>query len=362
MQSIPMCPQRSDEWYILRNTRITASEIASCLMMTEQVCKIYIDEYKIENFKYNINKCCSHFDTKEEYIINKCKSFYGENVFKDSIYTLWGKKYEAIATRLYKKKFNTDILEFGFIPHQRLKYIGMSPDGVAWSTGRLLEIKCPFARKIQEGIPPQHYWQQMQIQLEVANLQECDFLECEIKELSSEQIFCNQICTEKQDKGILLNIEDEPLNSEVKYIYPPDNLNTIDEFIDWKNQIINTNKRKIIPIYYFIEKWNVLNVKRKKEWFDSIKDTVKSIYKLIRKLQKNKDEFNKYVEIFENEKNKDFINYFNTTECLIDNLSQYTSDSEFDMDIDIDTHIDKNKEENDNTATATKCLIIDSTE
>ena len=121
------CPiQRSDDWFKARYTVVTASEAASCLPMTEDVCKIYVDTYKPKNFKYNPNKYTSSYDTRDEYIIKKCNGYYGENVFKDSIYTLHGKKFEDIASRLYRQQFKTDIIDFGLLPHSRLKYLSAS--------------------------------------------------------------------------------------------------------------------------------------------------------------------------------------------------------------------------------------------
>ena len=318
MQNKPQPAQRTEEWFKARNTRITASELASCLMMTEKVCKTYVEIYNIKNFKYNPNKCCSHFDTKEEYIIKKCCAFYGESVFKDTIYTLWGKKYEDIATRLYRKVFKTTVLEFGFIPHSRLKYLGMSPDGAVWETGKLLEIKVPFKRKIDTKIVPQHYWQQMQLQLEVSNLDECDFLECEVKELPSEQTFLQQTCSDEQQKGILLNIIEEPNGSDNKYIYPPDHLSSDDDYIKWANQIISQECKEITPVYYFIDKWNVIVVKRHKEWFNSVKDEIKETYNRIMHFQADEQLFYNYKESIEKIKNKKYLEKYDETVCCID--------------------------------------------
>ena len=44
--------------------------------------------------------------------------------------------------------------------------------------GRMLEIKCPYSRVIN-GIVPDNYEVQMQIQLEVCDLEICDFCKLE---------------------------------------------------------------------------------------------------------------------------------------------------------------------------------------
>ena len=204
----PQPVQRSKLWHNLRNVALSASEIASCLTFTPEVCEDYIKQCNVPDFKID-GKCCSHFDTKEDFIVNKCRAFFGENVFIDSIFTLWGKKYEEIAARLYRITFDTQVLEFGSLVHPRLKWLRCSPDGIT-SDGTLVEIKCPFKRKIKDGIVPFHYYLQCMLQLEVCDLETCDFLECEILELKfqkrkiqKQNIFIHQI-TLLQQKIILI--------------------------------------------------------------------------------------------------------------------------------------------------------------
>jgi hypothetical protein len=320
----PQPPQRSVEWFRARNTRITASEAACCLPLSELVCKTYVDDFNVKNFKYKPDQCLSHYDNREDYIINKCRTFFGENLYKDSIYTLHGKKYEEIATRLYRKKFNTEVLEFGLISHSRLNWMAASPDGIT-PNGIMLEIKCPYSRKIEEGVPPIWYWAQMQYQMESVDLDECDFLECEIKELNNENDFISQNIDDKQDKGILLNKVDEAANSETKYIYPPDNLDIPTDYINWSNDMINKYKQQNIniqPIYYFINKWFVIRVKRRKEWFNNVKHYFKDTIDIIRKLQNNKEDFIKYKESIDLIKNKKYIEKYNNTICLINESEQ----------------------------------------
>ena len=362
--------QRSPEWFKARNTRVTASEAACCLTLSEDICKQYVEDFNIRNFKYKPNHCLSHFDTREDYIINKCRTFYGENLFKDSIYTLHGKKYEEIATRLYRKEFNTDVIEFGLIAHSRINWLAASPDGIT-PNGVMLEIKCPYSRKIEEGVPPIWYWVQMQHQLFCVDLDECDFLECQIKELPDEQSFISQIVQGKQDKGILLNKIDEPDNSETKYIYPPDILNTVDEFLQWSNDTISMYQKQNIqvePIYYFMNKWFLLKVKRRKEWFNSVKHFFKETIDQIKKYQADKQLFEDYKESIYKLRNKEYLEKYNNTICLIEqdydhedefiiNRTLDTMNTDTDTDTDMDD-LDISKKESINTDNL--CLISDS--
>ena len=345
----PIIVQRSLEWYNIRNVALSASEIAACLTFTPEVCEDYLKQFNVPDFKID-GKCCSHFDTKEDFIINKCRAYFGENVFIDSIFTLWGKKYEEIAARLYRTTFNIKLLEFGSLVHPRLKWLRCSPDGIT-SDGTLVEIKCPFKRKIKDGIVPFHYYLQCMLQLEVCDLETCDFLECEIIELKTIQEFIDYELKEFspskfQSKGLLINKVAEVNNSETKYIYPPDTLVTTEDYINWYNEVSinNVDIIEVKPIFYVIIKWGVIQVKRNKEWFDKIiKPILKENHNFIRKLQNDRELFDKYRESIHLIKNKTFIEMYNKTECLIEIGTCSDSESDFyieENETDTDTEIE----------------------
>lgn len=135
----PQPVQKSKEWFEARQTRLTASEIASCLYKSEKVCDIYCKTFNI-TMKYNENVCLNPYESKEKYIINKCEAFYGKNVFRDNEYTLWGKKYEDVASRFYCKIKNVELYEFGLINHSRLQWLAASPDSIT-KDGVMLDRK-----------------------------------------------------------------------------------------------------------------------------------------------------------------------------------------------------------------------------
>ena len=66
--------------------------------------------------------------------------------------------------------------------------------------GRMLEIKCPKSRVIT-GFIPEVYRAQIQGQLEVCDLEYCDFLECEIKVYNSKEDFIEDSLVIKNDDG-----------------------------------------------------------------------------------------------------------------------------------------------------------------
>ena len=104
-----------------------------------------------------------------------------------------GVKCEPIDTYFYEKLKNTNIFEYGCMPHPTISYFGASPDGICdyidtnkQYTGRMLEIKCPKSRELN-GFVPDYYELQIQGQLEVCDLEWCHFEECGLIEYDSEE-------------------------------------------------------------------------------------------------------------------------------------------------------------------------------
>ena len=313
LQKRPQPAQRTPEWYSARNKRITASEAASCLFMSKPTCQDYVEEFTINNFKYKDTEGLNHYEKREDYIIKKCAAFYGESVFKDSIYTLWGKKYEEVANILYCQLNDTTVIEFGLVPHTRLKWLAASPDGIT-PDGIMLEIKCPKSRKIDETRVPIHYWVQTQIQMEVVDLDFCDFFECEIEELDSQDEFLSKEVGDKQAKGIVLEIANT--GPDPKFIYPPIHVKSTEQYIQWKNQQMES-RDDLIPSFYFITKYNNQRVKRSKNWFNNVKTDLKRTWDVIMNLQELEENFKKYKRSIHEIKSKKFFERYEQTECEI---------------------------------------------
>uniref|UniRef100_A0A6C0H739 YqaJ viral recombinase domain-containing protein n=1 Tax=viral metagenome TaxID=1070528 RepID=A0A6C0H739_9ZZZZ len=325
LQKKPQPEQRTPEWFKQRQTRITASEAASCLFKSQRVCEPYVCEFSLSNFKYKDTEPLNPYETKEDYIIKKCSAFYGESVFRDNPATLWGKKYEEVANRLYHKLTNKNVFEFGLLSHSRLKWLAASPDGIT-EDGIMLEIKCPKSRKIDPCAPPLYYWIQVQIQLESTDLEFCDFLECEIEEIPTETEFLGKIPLDQQDIGIILQIADS--GSDPKFIYPPVDVQTHQQYITWKNTTVEQTPQALVPIYFVITKYNVIRIKRSREWFAAVKDDIKQTWDFIMKLQSNLEDFQKYKDSIYRLKNRAFLERWTNTQCLI-----IGEDTEFEFDI-----------------------------
>jgi putative phage-type endonuclease len=151
---LPQVEQRSDEWYSIRKNLITASDFAQALGKGK-------------------------FGTVSQFYKKKCG--YEIDVIDMEMAPLkWGVRYEEVANMFYKLKMNVEVYEFGILKHPSIDFVGASPDGIS-ELGVMLEIKCPWKRKRTDTIPEQ-YMYQIQGQLEVCDLEECDYLECYISE------------------------------------------------------------------------------------------------------------------------------------------------------------------------------------
>lgn len=292
----PQPVQRTKEWFEARKTRITASNVATLLLRNEITCKRYVELYGLEDiFLYDM-KSCNPYSNKQQFIIDKIKQ-----TFTGSPATFWGQKYEPIATQIYERKFNRKVIEFGLLTHDTLPWLAASPDGIS-EDGVMLEIKCPYRRKIS-GIPPLYYYQQVQIQLEVADLDNCDFLEIEFEEIASMDEFLDDTLQENEVeyKGLFLQIEVVPDEfSSRKYVYPPKELfNNPVELNEWVNDkveelVINENlniikryenstvcqtshyqKINIRTVYWKTQVVSVCTIERDRYWFNNIKNFLK---------------------------------------------------------------------------------------
>jgi putative phage-type endonuclease len=292
-------PQRSPAWFKQRDGAITASD-AGCVVG--------------EN----------HNEDPYRFIMKKL----GKVPFVSNEFCHHGKKYEAIATMLYEYRMNVKVHEFGLIMHPKYKFLAASPDGIVGlykhdgihltkHCGRMLEIKCPFRRKIKtEGeikgeIVPDYYWVQVQNQLECCELDECDFWQNELAEYQDREEFIDdtdadepfrsartghekgcviqmlpmhmykEFTTEERDEngnviGTLVDIKKyyAILYDHAKYIYPPCVEMTPFDCDKWISEAIQTIYSDHHGycfdrvLYWKLVKPGCVTVQRDVEWFN----------------------------------------------------------------------------------------------
>lgn len=147
--------QRSEEWYLARKGKITASE---CYLLLanhkEQMTDEELVEYKAANPKSRVTtKEVPFSDATFTYLKGKlAERIMDDGRFLDDIdgkqvtsrAVNHGLENEPMARNLYQFKTGKDVEEVGFIPLQGFEeYAGGSPDGVT-KDGGIIEIKCPW--------------------------------------------------------------------------------------------------------------------------------------------------------------------------------------------------------------------------
>ena len=164
LRKIPQHRQKSEEWLNQRKGYLTSSDAATAL---------------------GINP----YEKPVGLLFKKCNA---GKPFTGNIATRWGEKYEDEAIEKYCAATGNTTNEFGLIPLvdvyklinkqylEGAEILAGSPDGIAINREGepiLLEVKCPFRRKIKPGYCPGYYVPQVQLNMYICNTQKADFIE-----------------------------------------------------------------------------------------------------------------------------------------------------------------------------------------
>lgn len=205
LDSIPIVEQRSEEWFNQRNNLLSASNIYKVLGTENAVSSIVKEKIGIKQ------------------------------PFIQSTATIHGTVFEEVSQKLYELRNNIILKEYGCIPCERYNFIGASPDGLVHDLpnydmynidfdnlsdtlhpsitidslslfGKLLEIKNPYSRVIDNKIPF-NYDKQMILQEYVCGIPSCDYLEMNYNFYNSLDEFITD--TFDFNKTSLLSINEE---------------------------------------------------------------------------------------------------------------------------------------------------------
>ena len=256
LQKIPFIQQRTQEWLELRKNRLTASDL--------------YDAIKGGSTSLNLAK------KKANIII--------DNVNYNNIPALkWGTMFEPMASRCYSQANNNiKIYDFGLICDPTNQHFGASPDGIN-ELGIMIEIKCPYSRKIIDDNIPVKYQIQIQGQLAVCRLNECDYIECEFKTFSDENEYLLNISKDAViNHGIIAEYIDN--NKQFYYLYSNPDKSPSDTLKDIKEQIKNNTMDNIEFLkfnYWKLEKINVQKVYFKEEEWKAIIPKIDDFWKKV---------------------------------------------------------------------------------
>jgi putative phage-type endonuclease len=197
LDALPKHAQRTAEWHDVRRNMITASSV-----------------YKVFGSQAKQNELVVE---KSAPAVERAEGGDGPRQ--------WGVKFERISANYYEHTYRTQLREYGCLAHPVHSFLGASPDGVNVSEGplfgRMLEIKNPVSREIT-ATPPEEYWIQIQIQMEVCGLESCDLLQTKFVEYASHRDFeadgTYQTSADGSPKGTILHYM---VDGRVHYEYPP---------------------------------------------------------------------------------------------------------------------------------------------
>ncbi len=244
LKKIPQMEQRSAEWYAYRNNRITASDFSSI-------------------FGKNA------FKSREQLLQEKTDPSTINFVSNDTM--LHGTRLEDAICQTYQILENCQVTEFGCLAHDTIDHLGASPDGIT-EEGVMLEIKCPPKRPIK-GLPPIYYWCQIQLQLEVADLNRCDYVECKIIVISKAdfQILLKNEPQYRCEAGCLIECWNTKENKLIHDYFPlGNNLNDVekweDAYLDGVLKQDNLDYRN--TIYWQTKSLAKCTIYRDKRWFE----------------------------------------------------------------------------------------------
>ena len=238
----PLIKQRTPEWFKLREDRLTASDLYDAIKNP-----LYLAKKKLKGTTFNSS---------------------GVPALK------WGTMYEPMATRIYSTMTGKKIFEFGLIINDNINHFGASPDGIT-EDGVMIEIKCPIKRKIIDGDIPEKYYYQIQGQLSVCNLTNCDYIECEFIEFENEIEYLSNIQDLTNDNykhGIIAEIK---VKSDYEYIYSTNNQNG-----EMNIREMNNYKMKGYKLIYW--KLKLINIQKvvfnEDKWKNEIAEKIKKFY------------------------------------------------------------------------------------
>jgi len=257
LQNKPQPEQRTDAWYTFRHDHITAS---------------------------NAWKALGTVSSQNQLIYEKCQPLSTEKFAPSLTETpmSWGQKYEYVTTCLYEEKNQTTISSFGCIEHPTYTFLAASPDGIVTGPtnyGRMIEIKNVVSREIN-GNPKKDYYIQMQLQMEVCDLDECDFVETKFTEYETEEAFL----ADDAKKGVIMAFVRE---GEYVYQYMP---LSVTDYNAWMNEMyesMSTSMTWAKNIYWKLEVYSCILVKRQREWFQAAVPAFVSIWETILREREN---------------------------------------------------------------------------
>ena len=292
LQGKPQPEQRTPEWYARRNNLITASAASKAFGTQASINQLIYDKCKNYDSGSGSNEHSSSIAPAAP-----STGFALQGPINSPLH--WGQRYEPVTVMVYEHRNKTKLGEFGCIQHDKYPFIGASPDGINIEPdspiyGRMVEIKNIFNREIT-GQPKEEYWIQTQLQMEVCDLDECDFVETRFKEFESEEDFLAADGNgdgNGNEKGRILWFQSAPTLTEYGniatpiqlYEYAPIEISD-KEYEEWEAAVFAKHERErniwVRTIYWRLDEYSCVLVRRNRLWFEEAVKVLESVWRTI---------------------------------------------------------------------------------
>jgi len=158
--------QRSEQWFRQRRGKLTASNLGQAVGLTPWGSP--------QALAAQLRKDVEPAEDADKPMEPKEPQEPKEpNVLKRKNPALaWGTNKEPNGVLEYVSATGTHVEPTGFWAHADLDWLGGSPDGLLGTDG-LLEIKCPYSRKVYPELPP-YYYLQINALMEITGREWCD--------------------------------------------------------------------------------------------------------------------------------------------------------------------------------------------
>ena len=247
----PQVEQRTDAWYTEAQNLITASQFSLIL------------NNNLTRGKLVLEKAAGKLDTSQRKTVVRTMDL---NPFT------WGIRFEHIVNMIYCDLTKTSLQDMGRLKHQTDPRLAASPDGMVVNGpperyGRFVEFKAPVTRRLTQEIP-KDYVVQMQIQMEVGNVEECDYLEVKFNSAYGEKKSLMPTLSTYYGEIYIIGKDDLP----IRYEYS--NLNTFGQVPS-----IKEGETILETIPWTTSEYYLTTVERSRSWFESVKPKIDSFWK-----------------------------------------------------------------------------------
>ena len=138
--------QRSEAWFAARKNKLTASNLGAALGQISWTSRV-----------------------------EALRRARGLSEFKGNEATEWGTNMESVAVSVYEELTGNVVTETGLHSHAEHTWLGGSPDGLVGADG-LVEVKCPYYRKVVHKSVPVYYWMQCNAVMEITGREFCGYV------------------------------------------------------------------------------------------------------------------------------------------------------------------------------------------